>query len=86
MLGALHEAESGVLPTPEMPQTEYAGCSIGRYDVINLVGKGSSGDVYAGRDGVALLAAGARDLSADREHPSSSADHTLFLGAILYLE
>jgi serine/threonine protein kinase len=50
MLGALHEADPGASSNPEMLQTEYAGCSIGRYDVINLVGRGSSGDVYAGRD------------------------------------
>jgi serine/threonine protein kinase len=28
----------------------FAGCVIGRYDVIHLLGRGSTGEVYAGRD------------------------------------
>lgn len=30
--------------------TAYAGIAIGRYDVIDLLGRGSTGEVYAGRD------------------------------------
>jgi serine/threonine protein kinase len=32
------------------PATPYAGIAIGRYDVIDLLGRGSTGEVYAGRD------------------------------------
>ena len=50
MLGSLDRVEYASSPAPETPQTQYAGSSIGRYDVIALVGRGSTGDVYSGRD------------------------------------
>lgn len=34
----------------EVPEARYAGCSVGRYDVVALIGRGSNGDVYSGRD------------------------------------
>ncbi len=50
MLALVDDGESGASPDIEGSHTQYAGCSIGRYDVINLIGYGSSGDVYAGHD------------------------------------
>jgi serine/threonine protein kinase len=52
MLGSLRETQSdvGVSAVPEAPQPQCAGGSIGRYDIIKLVGRGSTGDVYAGHD------------------------------------
>jgi eukaryotic-like serine/threonine-protein kinase len=50
MLGSLCETQSDVPAVPEAPQPQYAGGSIGRYDILNLVGRGSTGDVYAGHD------------------------------------
>ena len=37
---------SSALPPPG----RFAGCVIGRYDVLSLLGRGSTGEVYAGRD------------------------------------
>ena len=50
MLTSADDGESGASPDGEGLQTQYAGCSIGRYDVGSLIGHGSSGDVYAGHD------------------------------------
>jgi eukaryotic-like serine/threonine-protein kinase len=50
MVGSLSETQSDVSAVPEAPQPQFAGGSFGRYDIINLVGRGSTGDVYAGRD------------------------------------
>ncbi|HEY3738547.1 MAG TPA: protein kinase [Bryobacteraceae bacterium] len=35
---------------PDDPDADYAGITIGRYDVIALIGRGSNGLVYSGRD------------------------------------
>ena len=32
------------------PPARYAGLAVGRYDVLDLLGRGSTGEVYAGRD------------------------------------
>jgi serine/threonine protein kinase len=37
-------------PLADSPTARYAGSIIGRYDVIDLLGRGSTGEVYAGRD------------------------------------
>jgi Tol biopolymer transport system component len=38
------------LPPEEAREAVYAGRTVGRYHVIALIGSGSTGDVYAGRD------------------------------------
>jgi serine/threonine protein kinase len=51
MLDSLHDEDEPNSSTPtEIPQSQYAGCTIGRYDVIALIGRGSTGEVYSGRD------------------------------------
>jgi hypothetical protein len=44
MLVSLGEIKPGASPDLDMQHTQYAGCSVGRYDVINLAGRGSTGD------------------------------------------
>ncbi len=38
------------LPHEEIAKAAYTGCKVGRYEVVRLVGQGSTGDVYSGLD------------------------------------
>jgi hypothetical protein len=45
------ETDATITPTPaEASQASYAGITAGRYNVISLIGRGSSGDVYSRYD------------------------------------
>jgi serine/threonine protein kinase len=51
MLSTLQEELPGLTANPALPtEPQCAGCAIGRYDVIALIGRGSTGFVYSGRD------------------------------------
>jgi len=58
VLDSLHQMleSGGLLPAvgklsqDSFPKADYTGLAVGRYDVIEKIGHGSSGDVYSGRD------------------------------------
>jgi serine/threonine protein kinase len=50
MLESDHQAGGASAPDEQPDPGAYAGATIGRYDVLTRIGRGSSGEVYSGRD------------------------------------